>query len=244
MKKTMLTGFATCIILLGPHANAALLDFSQLGCSTGGVSGVIGPTLSFGTFGLSTTSVPFPGFQAYCADFNGYYSGTTALMMRTNSGSVVLTQGGDPFSLNSIGFAQVYTDTGWPGSGIPGAITNPGFVTFHGTTASAANVTQTFQFGRNGGTPAIEQLTFSSDFENVVFVTWTGGQRNNDYWQFAHVDVTSRSAFAVPEPATLLLSIMGLAGVAISVRRRVQKLRTRSGISASYAYSSGHLISK
>jgi len=224
MKKTLLAGSAAWMLAFTVQAKAGILDFSPLHCETGfvntDINTDIASPLTIGGFTFATTSVPFPGFETFCADATGYYPGTTALSPRTNSSQVVLTHGGDAFSLNSIGLAQLFTDTGWPDSGIPSPIRGPGFVTFFATTSSATEVSQSFQFGRNGGAPALEQLSFTSDFFDVVSVRWEQGQVNDDYWQFADVNAIAHAAasVSVPEPATL--SLLGAGLLAMFVRRR------------------------
>ena len=227
VNKILLAGrLAACLLAFAVPANASSLDFSSIGCTTGFANFLSSP-LSFGTFTLSATNVQF-GFQTYCADALGYYPGGPALALGSNSSSVVLTQANfDPFSLNSIGFAQVYTDTGWFASGIPGPITGPGSVTFYATTANNTQVSQTFQFGRNNGPPALEQLVFDSGFSNIVSATWSGGQQNNDYFQFADLDVTNQaSSSEVPEPATLTL--LGFGGLTCALARRRRQTERRA----------------
>jgi hypothetical protein len=201
------------------------LDFSSLGCASGGFV-LLPAQLHFGAFVLSATNSQF-GFGTVCADDPEHYVGRTALQLGSSFSSVVLTRANlQPFSFNSVGFAQVYFNTGWPSSGIPGPITGRGAVTFIGLTSSAAQVTQTLQFGHLGS-PLLETLTLGPGFSDVVSVTWSGGQQNNDYFQFADVNVTAGPAVVTPEPSAVALLAIGLVTIFFVRGRRQRSARAR-----------------
>jgi hypothetical protein len=138
------------------------------------------------------------------------YNGTTVGVTHDD---VVLTQvGGGSFSLQAFDFA------GWPnGSEITFTVT--------GVRADATTITQTFTpdglVDGQGGVPDYQTFAVTGDWTNLVSVTWVHSGPGTTQGLFGLDNiVVNESAEVVPEPASLALFGLGLAGVAGFGRRR------------------------
>ena len=114
--------------------------------------------------------------------------------------------GGGSFSLNSIDLA------GFNG---PGVVP----VTFIGDLTGGGMVTTTFT--TSGGIGA-DTFTFSG-FDSVVKVSWL--QDTAPFHQFDNIVASANNGTAVPEPASLGLLGLGLAGLALIRRGAWQQQR-------------------
>ena len=142
---------------------------------------------------------------AFAIDGEGPSNGTIHLNSWTNSSSdsawTLTQQGGGLFSLSAFDFA----------SGDPVGSDDVSMLTLTGTKADNGTVTETYSLSQD----TFQTLTVNADFTNLVSVQFDAyGLDNRAAYDNIVVDAT------VPEPASLALLGIGLAGMAVARRRK------------------------
>jgi len=132
---------------------------------------------------------------------SGWYFGSASLFNNQGDGVTTLARiNGGTFDFNSIDLAPVSTSYG------AGAT-----ISFIGNVDGGGTVTESFTLNNSF---SFQTLTFSG-FDNLDSVTWT---QVYNYHQFDNL-VLDQSA-PVPEPGTMALLGLGLAGLAVYGKRR------------------------
>jgi hypothetical protein len=150
-----------------------------------------------------TTNASFGGF-AVRTPTGLAYTGSKALFANTIGAFTALAQqNGNPFAIFSIDLA--FTNPGQTGTAD---------VTFTGVKSDTSIVQQIFTVGP-GFVPAMQTFNFSSDFGDIVSLTWLQGSAS---MQFDNINADTE-AVAAPAPAPLGLALFGLAGIT-ALRRK------------------------
>ena len=199
-RKVLLLSVVSLVIFCAGQraAQAATITFNSLELAGSGYTDMN----SYTEAGFTFTSVNLPSspvaFQSAQQGTSNSYAGSAGLALGNVGDSARLSAGGLPFSMFSIDLSREFDN-------VAGSLT----VLFTGFFVGGGSTSQSFTFSQFGFVP----FSFNSTFTNLDYVDF--GTQTSPYFQIDNVAATT-----VPEPATIILLSMGLAGVAVETRRR------------------------
>jgi hypothetical protein len=191
-------------------AGATTINFSSLS-QAGSSFASVGGSITQQGFTFNSADAAFYVWQASSANLPSLATANTSLFEYYAFSTTTLTDGGNPFSLNSIDLAPLLT-------GGSGTFT----VTFTGMHPDTTTVSQTFTV--NDTSPPSLQTFLFSGFANLVSVSYAQGTNSGFFqnqvsaYQFDNVVVVSASS--VPESASLALLGSGVLSAAGALRRK------------------------
>jgi PEP-CTERM motif len=202
------------------QAAPILLDFTNIAHNDTAITN-LGPVYTDQGFQLTLTAFPGsePGVQFLSSGalrFN--YSGEPSIYAGTALSHIELSRvDGGMFSLDSIDLAELPNGQRLEdGTVVALPALGPFSITFTGITVSGQTVSTTAVVNPF---PSLLTFDFPKEFHNLVSVSWQQGPGGTTpglaTHQFSDIRVT-----AVPEPATGLLLLGGVAAVTASRRRR------------------------
>ncbi len=205
MKKNLpklLTPLAMSVLLMAgvnAHAVPVLLDFDSLNSADnnfnfGATYSEDGFTFTDGTANLSTFG---------SNDGSGRWTGSAALFTNTPNAIVTLTNdAGAAFSLSSIDISEL---------NFAGGVR----VSFLGTLLGGGTVEQIFD---TDGPFGLQTFNFNAGFTNLISVQWA---QVSPFHQIDNIvaDVPV-DVISVPEPGTIALFAIGLAGIGLQRRKK------------------------
>jgi len=198
LRSSVVCAFATAS---APAAGTFYTDESQFVLAIGPVRSV--EDFSSFTFGspLDGTQLTYDapgdnGFDWTAFSATGLYSNTSALSVSVGNTSITIGFTGD--TVTAIG--GIFADTDVDGNSIPGMVT---VTTSDGSMQTIATTTDGF-------------LGYVSDTPIVSITMIATGDAPNNFIQVDHF----YTAIAIPEPATVSLTLVGLGVLALVARRR------------------------
>ena len=183
----IISSILASIVLLAVSANsqAVVIAFDSL--ETPGLQSMVSYSEAGYTFTGSTNN-----FATWGTDSTNY-AGSAGLFNNTGDGITTLAaDDGSLFSLNSMDLSEVYNQSSYTSTDVIfTALFSDGTTAIYTATLDLAFGYETFDFG--------------GLFTNIKSVSWT---QTYNYHQFDNLVINS----AVPEPASILLMLIGLAG--------------------------------
>ncbi len=194
MKKT------ACLFacLFAGSVNAVIIDFDSLEVANSALN-----KIKAGSY--SEDGFTFTGSPMYYVGQNrpGPYAGSAGLHLRGSNAVISLVDSASAvFSIESIGLSVLRNGFVSPE------------VTFTGSILGGGTTTQTFQPLSFGFT----DFFFDASFKNLTSLSWNQGTNGRNAHQFDNLRVNITS---VPEPTSLALLGLGLAGVGFLRKRKV-----------------------
>lgn len=181
-------------LCLSINVNALVIDFDPLETATGGILTTPSPYTEDG-FQISGSPL------TYFSQDNSRYAGSAGLLTAADSASATFMESlSAAFALVSIELSFIEPNG-----------TSP-LVTFTGNLFGGGTVMQSFTPTGFGFT----QFNFNSSFTNLTSVSWLQGPSSFNGHQFDNIVVD----VDVPEPGTLALLGLGLAGMGLTRRRK------------------------
>jgi hypothetical protein len=214
--RTSVLALVATVVACPLAANATTINFASLsqpgtGITTEGSSYTQqGFTFAGGTLAVYQASSPnLPGLAAANTSLFDYFA---------DDETSITAAGNAPFTLNSIDLAPLVAGSG---------PTTTFDVTFIGTLADASTVNQTFTVA-DSAIPELQTFDFTN-FTNVVSVSFEQGTNigffaeQDTAYQFDNVVVNSTSSTSVPEPGTLSLCAITVAGLIFRSGKRTAR---------------------
>jgi len=202
--------FALLLAVFSFATQATLIDFQDLpqGSPAGSCASLGSDRIASGGFMFGGN--PAAPALSSCAP-GAVGANTSDALLNANDLSIfTMTQwGGTAFSLNFFD-AGNRTQPQWYSSS--------GGVQVVGYLADGDPVTQSFYF--NGD--AFGQFLLNSQFTNLIMVTFTSIGGGNSEFLLDNIGVNGATPTSVPEPGTLLLVMIGLAGLVFTNRSRAR----------------------
>jgi hypothetical protein len=208
-------GFSTFSVLAVAPAQAVVMDFESLASP---FYSYLGSSYTESGFTITSSLDPFAfAYQIWGSD-SPYSTGSTAV---TNGqiASTTLTQvGGGAFTLASIDLADyANANPSYYYGGGGGAIPIPVTVDFIGYLVGGGTVSESFTTDALLG---MQNFNFTN-FTNLTSVEF-GSTGSFPYFQFDNINVTSANSTAVPEPFTVLGTLVG-AGASVALKRKLAR---------------------
>lgn len=181
--------------------HASVIDFEALASAGSGWTTVFPPFTEDG-YQLSASNGNFTSAQSGNI---AWYAGSTGLFNNYLGATTTLSStAGVPFDLVSIDLARLSTERA------SGAA-----VTFVGGQTGGGSASQTFTVG---DALAFQSFSFSSDFRDLLFVTW---MQTVPEHQFDNINI---NVSAVPIPSTAWLFGTTLAGLGLARKHKQRKM--------------------
>lgn len=212
------------LVFVSPARAQTKLDFENLPNPTGsGQSNTLqGVTVSQNGFTVSATTGNIASITPDAMAQANYTGSVSPYQANPNRLTILTQDNGNPFRINSIDLANLFTQAAVPG----------GFsVTFTGDVQGGGTVTQTFTHLADD---SLTTFNFDNSFNNLTALEFTQGDNTTTHpYQFDNVVVNGPAAAPTPEPGSLALltglCCAGSGAIAFRHRRRSpQRLENRS----------------
>jgi hypothetical protein len=206
-KTLVVTGFVVLPILATAPAQAAVMTFESLALNDNAIHNA-GSTYTESGFTISYSGQI--GLLYYGTQYRSY-QGSTALFPYSVNNLISLTKvGGGAFDLASIDLTDF---TG--GSGTQNTTFN-----FTGTRADNSTVNQSVTVDDLRG---FQTFNFSG-FNNLAKVEWQSNSGGGSNPQFDNINVSAAGTTSVPEPFTIIGTVIG-GTAAVRIRRKLNQAR-------------------
>lgn len=193
------------------HATT-IINFDSISTQSGSYD-FIGTTYKESGYTIAGTHPTYSSYAelAFWGTDSANYTGSTSLFnWYSNGTSTITNDGGNTFTLNSIQLASLYEYYSHSGNYS---------VLFTGEKSDGSFVTNTFELA-NSLSPTTLNFANFTDLKSVAF---SQGSTYDSIFQYDNIVLDSSPAHEpVPEPSTVALLGLGLAGVAF-MRRRNKK---------------------